>query len=229
MAFFTASHVALFRDRREAGQKLALRLLEFAGRTDVVVLALPRGGVPVGYEVALALDAPLDIFVVRKLGAPWNPELALGAVASGGTRVVDEYIVAAAGVSQRALDEIAAHERAEVERRDRLYRGSRPLAALAGRIVILVDDGLATGSTMRAAVEAVRQTRPARIIVAVPVGSHSACEVLGTVADACVCSAIPEPFYGVGQWYEDFNQTTDDEVIALLQFAASRFDGSPSP
>jgi putative phosphoribosyl transferase len=205
-----------FVDRRAAGVAVAGRLRHFVGRTDVVVLALPRGGVPVGYEVAKALRAPLDIFVVRKLGLPGHPELAMGAIASGNVRVDNEDVVWWYRPSPGAIDAVARAELLELERRERLYRGDRPLVPVERRIVILVDDGLATGSTMRAAVLAVRRLGPARVVVAAPVGARETCRSLATVADEVVCVFTPEPFQAVGLWYEDFSQTTDDEVRQLL-------------
>ena len=209
-----------FRDRRDAGRRLADRLREYAGRSDVIVLGLPRGGIPVAYEVARALRAPLDIFVIRKLGVPWHPELAMGAIASGGIRVLDEYTVRAAGISERDVARVIAAEQEELERRERQYRGARPFPPLAGRTVILVDDGLATGSSMRAAVKAVQGESPARIVVAVPVAPAETCDALGQLADVVVCAMTPEPFQAVGLWYDDFSQTTDAEVRDLLAKAA---------
>jgi predicted phosphoribosyltransferase len=205
-----------FDDRRQAGAVLADSLKQFAGRSDVVVLALPRGGVPVGYEVARALAAPLDVFVVRKLGLPGHPELAMGAIASGDVRVLNEDVVESYRVPRTAIDAVARAERLELERRERSYRDGRPLLPIDGRVVILVDDGLATGSTMWAAVVAVRRLQPARVVVAVPVGAADTCEALRNVADEVVCAFTPEPFRAVGLWYADFSQTTDDEVRQLL-------------
>jgi predicted phosphoribosyltransferase len=216
---------ALFRDRREAGRTLADRLSSFAGRDDVVVLALPRGGVPVGFEVARALGAELDVFVVRKLGLPGHPELAMGAIASGDVRVLNEDVLESYPIPTTAIDVVTRTERVELERRERAYRDGRPLAAIDGRMVILVDDGLATGSTMRAAVLAVRRLHPARVVVAVPVGAWQTCEALREVADDVVCPFTPEPFIAVGLWYADFSQTTDDEVRQLL----ARTDGATTP
>jgi putative phosphoribosyl transferase len=210
----------LFRDRTEAGQVLASRLMRYAGREDVLVLGLPRGGVPVAFEVARALHAPLDIFLVRKLGVPGHEELAMGAIASGGVRVVNEEVVRALGISDEEINQVAAAEQQELKRRENAYRRGRPAADLRGKTIILVDDGLATGSTMRAAVAAVRQQQPARVVVAVPVGSRETCEEFQTVADEIVCARTPEPFYAVGLWYRDFSQTTDEEVRDLLQQAA---------
>jgi putative phosphoribosyl transferase len=206
-----------FANRREAGVELASKLRQYAGRNDVVVLALPRGGVPVAFEIAEALDAPLDIFLVRKLGMPGHPEYAIGAIASGGVRVLSEDVVQAYGVPQTAIDAIARQEQAELERREREYRKGRSLTDLRGRVVILVDDGLATGSTMKAAVQAVRQLRPARVVVAVPVGAPSTCEEFADITDETICARAPESFSAVGQWYLDFSQTTDEEVQTLLR------------
>jgi predicted phosphoribosyltransferase len=205
-----------FLDRREAGIVLAGHLEPFTGRNDVVVLALPRGGVPVGYEVARGLRAPLDVFVVRKLGFPGHPELAMGAIASGGVRVLNDDVLEAYPVSPAAIEAVTRTERLELERRERVYRDGRPLVSIEARVVILVDDGLATGSTMRAAVLAVRRLHPARVIVAVPVGAVQTCQALREVADEVVCAFTPEPFRAVGLWYADFSQTTDEEVQQLL-------------
>jgi predicted phosphoribosyltransferase len=210
-----------FRDRTEAGRLLAKRLAAYANRPDVVVLALPRGGVPVAFEVARALGAPLDVFMVRKLGVPGHEELAMGAVATGGVRILNEPLVRALGIPEYVIDAVAATEQQELERRERLYRGDRPPPDVRGRTVILVDDGLATGATMLAALRAIRKMQPSRIVVAVPVASRGTCESLGSEADDMVCAVTPEPFYAVGQWYEDFSQTTDDEVRELLERAAS--------
>ena len=206
-----------FADRREAGIELASKLRHVANRSDVVVLALPRGGVPVAYEVAEALNAPLDIFLVRKLGLPEYPELAMGAIASGGVRVLNPEVVRFYGVSSSAIESVARDEGRELERREREYRRGRPMADLKDKTVILVDDGLATGSTMRAAVEAVRQHKPARVIVAVPVGAPSTCAEFADITDETVCARTPQQFSAVGMWYRDFSQTTDEEVRALLQ------------
>ena len=205
-----------FQDRREAGRELARLLATIENRADVVVLALPRGGVPVAYEIARALGAPLDVFLVRKLGTPGHQELAMGAIASGGIRVLNDEVVHALGIRPDQIDAVARREQAELERRDASYRGGRPLRALTGRTVILVDDGLATGSTMKAAVQAVKQQHPARVVVAVPVGAAETCRALGAIADQVICARTPSPFSAVGQWYRDFSQTSDDEVIALL-------------
>lgn len=205
-----------FRNRTDAGRQLAEQLAAYADRPDILVLALPRGGVPVGYEVALALGAPLDVFLVRKLGVPGYEELAMGAVASGGVRVLNDEIVRGLGISEDEIDAAVARELQELGRRERLYRGSRRTPDVAGRTVILVDDGLATGATMRAAVAALRQQHPARIVVAVPTASPDTCEALKAEADDVICAMTPEPFFAVGHWYEDFTQTADNEVRELL-------------
>ena len=212
----------LFRDRADAGRHLLSRLGAYHGRPDVVVLGLPRGGIPVGYEVARGLGAPLDVFVVRKLGVPGQEELAMGAIATGGVRVVNRDVVDALHIAPDVLDRAAEAERRELERRERSYRGDRPEPRVEGRTVILVDDGLATGSTMRAAVQALRQQRPARIVVAVPVAAFATCEELRREVEDVVCFATPEPFMAVGRFYDDFSQTTDEEVHDLL--ASARAD-----
>jgi len=206
-------------NRTEAGRLLAEKLKAYANRPDVLVLALPRGGVPVAYEVARALNAPLDIFLVRKLGLPGHEELAMGAIATGGVRVLNQDVVQALRVPDRLINAVAAAEREELNRREREYRGDRPPPEVRGRTVILIDDGLATGSTMRAAVEALKQQQPARIVVAVPIASPETCDELRTEVDEIVCAVTPEPFYAVGLWYDDFSQTTDQEVRNLLEQA----------
>jgi len=205
-----------FRNRRDAGRVLAAYLAHYANRPDVLVLALPRGGVPVAYEVANALGAPLDVFLVRKLGVPGHEELAMGAVATGGVRVLNERVVGGLGIPDDVIDAVVAREEQELRRRERLYRGDRLPPDVRGRTVILVDDGLATGATMLAAVRALRQQQPARIVVAVPAGSPDTCAQLRSESDDVVCAITPEPFSAVGRWYEDFAQTSDDEVRALL-------------
>jgi predicted phosphoribosyltransferase len=209
----------VFEDRTEAGRWLAGRLASYAGRDDVIVLALPRGGVPVASEVARGLRAPMDVFLVRKLGLPGHEELAMGAIASGGVRVVNEDVTRSLRVADSVIDEVAAREQRELERRESAYRGQRPFPDVAGKAVILVDDGLATGSTMRAAAAAVRLMKPARIVVAVPVAAADSCAQVGREVDEVVCGDTPEPFYAVGRWYRDFSETTDDEVRALLEAA----------
>jgi predicted phosphoribosyltransferase len=205
-----------YRDRRDAGVELAARLSAFRDRVDVVVLALPRGGVPVGYEVARAINAPLDVFVVRKLGVPGYPELAMGAIASGGVVVMNDDVVREFRLTRADVDKVAAAEQLELARREQQYRPDRPALDLRGKTVILVDDGLATGATMRAAVEAVRTQLAERIIVAVPVGAPDTCRELSSVADEVVCARTPSDFSAVGLWYRDFSQTSDEEVRALL-------------
>jgi predicted phosphoribosyltransferase len=207
---------ARFRNRREAGRVLAAALKKYAGRNDVVVLALPRGGVPVAFEVAEALGAPLDIFLVRKLGTPGHRELAMGAIASGGIRVLNEDVVRWLGIRPEQIDAVAREEQRELERRQQAYLEGRAPQPLEGRIVILVDDGLATGSTMRAAVLAVRRLDPALVVVAVPVGARQTCDALRETADEVVCVFMPEPFQAVGLWYANFSQTTDEDVRHLL-------------
>jgi putative phosphoribosyl transferase len=209
-----------FRDRSDAGRRLAAKLKAYAGRPDVLVLALPRGGVPVAFEVAQALHAPLDVFLVRKLGVPGHEELAMGALATGGVRVLNKDVVRKLGIPEDVIDAVSAAERRELERRERNYRGDQPPPDLRGRTVILVDDGLATGATMRAAVAAVRQQGPARVVVAVPVGAPETCAELREEADETVCAITPDPFYAVGLWYEDFSQTSNEEVRDLLEQAA---------
>jgi putative phosphoribosyl transferase len=206
----------LYRDRTEAGRLLAARLAKYAGRSDVLVLALPRGGVPVAFEVAHALHVTLDVFIVRKLGVPGHEELAMGAVATGGVRVINDHVVQQLGIPLEEIDEVAKRELQELERRERSYRGDRPVPDVRDRTVILVDDGLATGSTMLAAVRALHAEEVGRLIVAVPVASGETCEMLRPEVDEIVCAATPEPFYAVGLWYSDFSQTSDEEVHDLL-------------
>jgi len=212
----------VFENRVEAGRELAVALGEYAGRGDVIVLGLPRGGVPVAMEVASELEAPLDVFLVRKLGAPGQEELAMGAIASGGVVVRNESVIAGLRVSQDQIDAVQKKEQAELERREKAYRGGRPALKLDGKTVILVDDGLATGASMRAAVEAVREHKPAKVVVAVPTAPPDTKTVLEGEADAVVCVDTPEPFGGVGRWYRDFAQTTDDEVRELLEQASEK-------
>ena len=218
-----------FTNRSEAGRRLASELSSYAGRADVLVLALPRGGVPVGFEVARILDAPLDVFIVRKLGVPGHEELAMGAIASGGTCLIDEALVRELEISEHEIHAVVRVEQRELQRRERRFRGDRPPPDVAGRTVILVDDGLATGSTMRVAVVALRQEHPARIVAAVPLAPPETCEALRLEADDVVCALTPEPFYAVGLWYEDFSQTTDEDVHALLERARSELAPPPLP
>jgi predicted phosphoribosyltransferase len=206
-----------FEDRRAAGRALAELLRHYADRHDLLVLALPRGGVPVAFEVAQALGAPLDLFLVRKLGTPGHRELAMGAIASGGVRVLNDDVVRWYGVTPADIERVAREEQHELERREAAYREGREPAPVEERTVILIDDGLATGSTMRAAVHAIRLRRPARVVVAVPVGAPQTCDELAAIADEVVCARTPEPFAAVGQWYLNFDQTTDDEVRDLLR------------
>jgi putative phosphoribosyl transferase len=212
--------VKRFRDRTDAGRALALALEEYRRRPDVVVLGLPRGGVPVAAEVADALGAPLDVFVVRKLGVPGQEEFAMGAIATGGVRVLNQSTIDMLAIPQAAVERVIEREQRELERREREYRDDRPPPQIAGRIAILVDDGLATGSSMRAAVAALRNLGPARIVVAVPVGAAQTCRMLQAEADEVVCAMMPEDFQAVGLWYDDFGQTSDAEVQAALREAA---------
>jgi putative phosphoribosyl transferase len=220
---------ARFRDRADAGKQLAEKLSKYSARGDVIVLALPRGGVPVAYEVAKALNAPLDVFLVRKIGLPSHEEFAMGAIASGGTVLINDEVTRTYGVSQQHVDAAIARERSELERREREYRGPRKLPDLRGRTVILVDDGLATGASMRAAAAAVRALGPARIVVAVPIAPAETCEVLREEADEVVCALTPEPFYAVGLWYQDFAQMTDSEVTELLERGRRELPATASP
>ena len=212
-----------FADRTDAGKLLAARLAQYAGGADVIVLALPRGGVPVAFEIARALSAPLDVFLVRKLGLPGHEELAMGAIATGGIRVLNEDVVAGMAVPQTVIDAVARQEQLELERRERLYRGDRPAPDLRGLTVILVDDGLATGATMRAAIAALKKLEQCRIVVAVPVAPRSTVKEIEKDVDEVVCVFSPEPFDGVGRWYQDFSQTTDQEVRSLLNRAATEW------
>jgi putative phosphoribosyl transferase len=211
-----------FRDRAEAGRLLAELLRDYAGGDDVLVLALPRGGVPVGYEVAKALGVPLDVFVVRKLGVPGHEEFAMGAIASGGLAVLNRDAIQQLRIGEAEVQRAIAAEMRELQRREAAYRGDRDPPELEGKTVILVDDGLATGSTMRAAALAVRQRNPARIVVAVPVAAAETCDEFRDVVDEVICGAMPRPFQAVGLWYEDFSQTSDEEVRELLEQAAER-------
>jgi len=206
-----------FRDRTEAGQLLAEGLGNYRDRNDVVVLALPRGGVPIAHEVAKALHVPYDVYVVRKLGVPGHEELAMGAIAPGGVRLINRDVVDSMGIPPAVIDSVAINEQVELDRREQLYRGSRRALNLTNTTVILVDDGLATGSTMRAAVMAVRQHQPARVIVAAPVGAAATCTELAREADEVVCLRTPDPFVAVGLWYRDFTPTSDRDVQMLLE------------
>jgi putative phosphoribosyl transferase len=210
-----------YRDRRDAGRALAQRLSRFREQKDLLILALPRGGVPVAYEVAQALAAPLEVFLVRRLGVPWQEELAMGAIASGGITVLDSRIIESRGITTDRVNKVIEKEQRELLRREQLYRGDRSAPALAGKVVILIDDGLATGSTMRAAARAVRAAAASRIIVAVPVGPADSCKKIED-ADEVICARTPSDFQAVGQWYEDFDQTTDEEVALLLQHAVAK-------
>ena len=209
----------IFRDRTDAGKHLATKLLSYKDRPDVLVLALPRGGVPVAYEVAQLLRVPLDIFLVRKLGVPGHEELAMGAISTGGVRVLNEEIVEYLRVPEHIIDIIAAEELKELRRREVTYRGNRPEPDVKGKTVILIDDGLATGSTIRAAAQALRQQEPARIVVAVPVSAPETCDEYRIGVDEIICAVTPELFLGVGRWYQDFSQTSDEEVRDLLERA----------
>ncbi len=208
-----------FADRTDAGRRLAQELSEYEDREDTVVLGLPRGGVPVAFEVTRKLEAPLDVFVVRKLGVPGNPELAMGAIASGGVRVVNEEVVSSTRISDQQIERVSQEEEEELERREQTYRGARPGLSLEGKVVLLVDDGLATGATMRAAINALREHRPREIVVAVPTGPAETCSELEGMVDEVICLTTPSPFLGVGGSYQDFSQTTDEEVRDLLERA----------
>jgi putative phosphoribosyl transferase len=213
-----------FEGRKEAGQHLAEQLKEYANRPDVIVLGLPRGGVPVAYEVAQALNAPLDIFLVRKLGVPGHEELAMGAIASGGLRIINPSVVRQLQISEETIDAVASEELRELARREKAYRGDRPEPDVQGKTIIVVDDGLATGASMWAAVAALREGNPKEIVVAVPTASQETCAQFRPYVDDIVCAMTPEPFYAVGLWYHDFSQTTDDEVRELL--AQANHEGS---
>jgi putative phosphoribosyl transferase len=217
----------IFQNRTDAGRQLAHQLLAYANRPDILVLALPRGGVPVAFEIARELKVPLDVFVVRKLGVPGQEELAMGAMASGGSYVLNQHLIRAIGLTQDEVNAVIAQEKHELQRRQRLYRNDRPYPDLHNRTVILVDDGLATGATMYAAVNALRKLEPARLIVAVPVAVKEVCDRFRQIADEIVCVQTPDPFDGVGRWYADFSQTTDDEVRELLARANPGPAGSP--
>lgn len=205
-----------FKDRRDAGRRLAAKLAKYEREPDVIVLALPRGGVPVAYEVAEALAAPLDVFLVRKLGVPGHEELAMGAIASGGIRVRNDDVIRALHLDEETLDAVASRERGRLHEHELSYRGERPRPSVHGRTVILVDDGLATGASMHAAVQALNEDHPRRLVVAVPVAPPETCEAIRTEVDEIVCAVTPPAFYGIGRWYDEFLQTTDEEVRELL-------------
>lgn len=212
----------IFRNRQDAGQKLAEKLTEYADRDDVLVLALPRGGVPVAYEVSERLNAPLDVFLVRKLGVPRQEELAMGAIASNGVRVLNQSVILQLRIPDAVIDRVAENEQRELERREREYRDALPPPDVEGKIVIVIDDGLATGATMRAAALALKMQNPQKVVVAAPVAALETCEEFAREVGEIVCAATPEPFHGVGMWYEDFSQTTDEEVRELLQASWQR-------
>lgn len=218
-----------FQNRSDAGRQLAAQLTAFAGHTNLRILALPRGGVPVGFEIARALHAPIDVWVVRKLGAPGIPELAIGAIATGGVELIAQDIARELGLSHHQIEGIAARERLELERREKAYRGDRPPVDVAGKTVIVVDDGLATGATMRAAIAALRHLKPARVVAAVPVAARTVCDQLAHEADEVVCLWTPSDLDCVGQWYEDFSQTTDEEVCELLRRASEEAEPGAAP
>jgi len=211
--------MALFEDRVDAGKKLAKELSKYANRSDVLILALPRGGVPVAFEVAKELNVKMDVFIVRKLGVPGNEELAMGAISSDNVLVLNEDIVKSFQIPERVINMVAGNELKELERREHTYRGDRPKPEISGSTVILIDDGLATGATMRAAASAIKTKNPAKIVVAVPTGAPDTCELFKREVDEVICIATPEPFYGVGAWYGNFSQTTDEEVCELLDKA----------
>jgi putative phosphoribosyl transferase len=217
----------IFTNRTEAGRVLARLLTRYANRPDVIVLGVPRGGVPVAFEVAAALRAPLDIFVLRKLGVPGHEELAFGAIANRGVRILDSDVINGMGLTQLDIELVTAEEKQELQRRERTYRGARPELDMQGFVVILVDDGIATGSSIRAAIRAIRQMNPARIVIATPVAPASTCNRLRSEVDELVCAETPEYFYGVGQFYEDFSQVSDEDVRELLDRAAGR-SGAPA-
>lgn len=211
--------MAIFKDRVDAGRTLAKELLKYASRPDVLILALPRGGVPVAYEVAKTLNVKMDVFIVRKLGVPGYEELAMGAIASDNIRVLNEDVVRSFRIPEEVIEKVAAKELRELERREKAYRGDRPKPEINNKIVILIDDGLATGATMRAAAAALKTKNPAKIVIAVPTAAADTCESFEGKVDEIICVATPEPFYGVGAWYADFSQTTDKEVCDLLEKA----------
>jgi predicted phosphoribosyltransferase len=218
----------IFRDRTDAGQRLATRLTTYTRRADTLVLGLPRGGVPVAYEVARTLDLPLDLYVVRKLGVPGRAELAMGAIASGGVRVLNDTLISSLGITSEQVAAVTAQETAELARRELAYRGGRPPVAIHGRTVLLIDDGMATGATMFAAIAALRQQDPMRIVVAVPVAAAATCQQVGALVDEVVCAFVPESFYAVGLWYDDFEQAEDATMLALLDQRACELRIDPA-
>lgn len=215
----------IFKNRQDAGQKLAEKLTGYAGRDDVLILALPRGGVPVAFEAAQKLDAPMDVFLVRKLGVPGQEELAMGAIASGGVRVLNESVVVPLNIPDKVIDAVAEKEQRELERREKAYRADLPSLEVTGKTVILIDDGLATGATMRAAAVALKQQNLQQLVVAVPVASPETCAEFREEVDVIVCAVTPRPFYGVGMWYEDFSQVADDQVRELLEKSRRAWSG----
>ncbi len=215
----------LYKNRRGAGKELASSLTEYARQDDVIIVALPRGGVPVAYEIADILNVPLDVLLVRKLGVPGHEEFAMGAIAWGNVQIINQDTVQQLGISKEAIQQVIDKETQDLHRRNRLYRNDQPLPQIKGNRVIVVDDGLATGATMKAAISALRQLGANEIVVAVPVASPSTCRELGKIANKVICLRTPEPFYGVGQWYQDFSQTTDQEVENLLSHAKHKFIG----
>lgn len=219
----------IFANRVEAGRHLARKLQKYAGRKDLIVLGIPRGGVPVAFEVANALGAPLDIFLSRKLGVPGQEELAFGALATGGIRILDRDLVLELGISEEEINRVTRTVQAELERRERVYRENRPPLRLEGKTALLIDDGIATGSSMRAAIEALRQTKPARVVVAVPVAPLRTCDRLRSEVDELICAYAPESFFAIGQFYEDFSQISDEEVTELLRRATQRAGSPPIP
>ena len=219
-----------FRDRRAAGQSLAEMLSEYRGRSDAIVIAIPRGGVPVGYEVAKALDLPFDVFIVRKLGVPGHEELALGAVASGGGVVLNDSIVESLGISRATIEGVLEKEQLELRRREEIYRGNRPAIAFKDKVILLIDDGLATGASIMAACQAIQHHHPAKIIVASPIASSEACDAIEAIlgSETCVCALTPDPLYSIGTWYQDFSQTNDDEVTELLELRRTEMLAKPN-
>jgi len=215
--------MTLYNDRKDAGKQLAIALREYANQEDVIVLALPRGGVVVAYEVCQALNLPLDVIVVRKLGVPGHQELAFGSISIHDVTVYNDDVLSSYNLSQQAIDRVTAEQRSELHRREQVYRSKRPPLDVTGKRIILVDDGIATGATIRSAIAAIKQLKPAEIIVAIPVAPYSSCEKFQTLVDKIVCLETPYPFYAIGQWYIDFSQTSDEEVVSLMQEAATYY------